>query len=362
MNAKATTNSETMVSLKDRVDSSRLVSGNLTPHAEPPSRALVELTNGCNHACIFCKNSNQSRRANHLPLATFTSFVHQAVELGLQEVGLYATGEPFMSRQLVDYIEVAKQSGVKRVYLTSNGALATVEKVKACYAAGLDSIKYSINASNSSDYELVHGFNDFDKVVQNVKDTVAWKRESGIRLEMLCSCVIIPAVGDIEEEHRAMFSDFFDDLLYIKSGSQGGQAFELIEELGVSPHGVFGNIEQPNSAESIKPCSLVWNRYHLTAEGYLTACCVDYELDLVIANLNQQNLSEGWNNDNAIKLRTAHLEKKLDGLLCNQCLQNRKLPYEPLTIVPKTQKPNQLREKELERLKGRMVYTLKLKK
>ena len=30
-----------------------------------------------------------------------------------------------------------------------------------------------------------------------------------------------------------------------------------------------------------KPCEMLWNRLHLTADGYLTACCVDYENDLV---------------------------------------------------------------------------------
>ena len=149
----------------------------LAPRRRPayPKNALVELTNGCNHACIFCKNSNQGRRATFLPLEKFGSFVTQAVALGLEEVGLYATGEPFMTKNLDDYIRTAKRAGVARVYLTSNGALASLDRVIACHEAGLDSIKFSINASNRADYELVHGFDDFDKVVRNVRDIAAWR-------------------------------------------------------------------------------------------------------------------------------------------------------------------------------------------
>ena len=360
MNANANSVAESLDYFEDRIEVLTRLSDDLTPYADPPSSAIIEITNGCNHACIFCKNSNQSRRAKFLSLDTYTSFVKQAVELGLQEIGLYATGEPFMSKQLAQYIKVAKQAGVGRVYMTSNGALATLDRIKECYEAGLDSIKYSINASNAADYKLVHGFDDFYTVVQNVTDTFAWKTENGINLEMLCSCVVISAVGDIEDDHRAQFAHLFDDIRYVNAGSQGGQAFELIDELGVSPHGVFNNIDQAANDESIKPCYMVWNRYHLTAEGYLTACCVDYELDLVFANLNEQKLSDSWNNERAQQLRSAHIDKKLDGLLCNQCVRNQKLPYQPLTEVPKAIKPTPLREKELDRLKERMVYTLKV--
>ena len=47
---------------------------------------------------------------------------------------------------LPDYIAEAKRIGYSYVYLTSNGSLATPEKAKAALDAGLDSIKFSINA------------------------------------------------------------------------------------------------------------------------------------------------------------------------------------------------------------------------
>ena len=299
----------------------------LRAHARHPKNALIELTNGCNHACIFCKNSNQGRKAAFLPLDTYRSFVEQAVSLGLEEIGLYATGEPFMTKNLHDYIRIAKQAGVRRVYLTTNGALATLERVQACVDAGLDSMKFSINASNQQDYNLVHGFDDFEKVMQNLHSIHEWRDANKIDLQLLCSCVIIPSVGDIQQEHSALFSRYFDDIVYVEAGSQAGQAFELIDELAVSPHGVFGNINQENTLESIKPCSMVWNRYHLTAEGYLAACCVDYELDLVYSNLNDESLEQGWNNAHAKKLRNAHIDGNLEGLLCHQCMLNKKQDY-----------------------------------
>jgi len=346
--------------LAERIARTGATDGCVSATAAHPRNALVELTNGCNHACIFCKNSNQGRRATFLPLARFERFVDEAVPLGLEELGLYATGEPFMTKNLVDYVRTAKRAGVGRVYLTSNGALASLERVVECHEAGLDSIKFSINASNREDYELVHGFDDFDKVVRNVRDVAAWRRASDVPLQLLCSCVIIPSVGDIRAEHRALFEGVFDDVIYVEAGSQGGQAFELIDELAVSPHGVFGNLGKTVAVADLKPCAMVWNRYHLTAEGYLTACCVDYELDLVFADLAKESLSEGWNNTSVQGLRQAHLDGDLEGLLCNQCLRNEKLPYAPLGSVTKSIKSERIREQERGYLKDRLVVSLKL--
>ena len=47
-----------------------------------------------------------------------------AYELGTREVGMYATGEPFIVPELASYIKLAKDIGYTYVYLTSNGALA----------------------------------------------------------------------------------------------------------------------------------------------------------------------------------------------------------------------------------------------
>ena len=101
---------------------------------------------------------------------------------------------------------------------------------------------------------------------------------------------------------------------------------------------------------SSKPCQLPFNRYHLTAEGYLTACCVDYELDLVFGNIKEDSLKNIWNNDTVQKLRDKHIKDELSGLLCDQCMNNRPAPYKPLMKVKKKIKSSQLRKNKLDKL------------
>ena len=88
------------------------------------------------------------RATNFLNFDVYKKFILSCVKEKVEEVGLYSTGDPFMAKNLVETIIFAKQNGIKRVYITTNGALATFEKVKRCIDAGLDSIKFSINAGS----------------------------------------------------------------------------------------------------------------------------------------------------------------------------------------------------------------------
>ena len=135
-----------------------------------PKNALVELTNACNHACVFCYNPEMKRSISAVNIETYKSFISKGVEEGLEEVGLYSTGGPFMTKNLHEFVNVAKNNGIKRVYITSNGALASIDKVKKSIDVGLDSIKFSINAGSRETYKIIHGHDDFDTVIKNLKN------------------------------------------------------------------------------------------------------------------------------------------------------------------------------------------------
>ena len=52
---------------------------------------------------VYFVEFSPTTRATHLNFDLYSSFVKQAFELGLEEIGLYATGEPFMTKKLEDY-------------------------------------------------------------------------------------------------------------------------------------------------------------------------------------------------------------------------------------------------------------------
>jgi len=289
-----------------------------------PKNALVEVTNACNHACLFCHNPFMRRRPGVLDKEVFARFMREAVGLGLEEAGLYSTGEPFVVKDIENYVALAKEAGVRRVYMTTNGSLASRDRVAACVRAGLDSIKFSVNAADRESYRLTHGRDDFEKVVQNIAEIHAWKTAEGIALQMLGSFVHTRLTESEIERHKELFAPYLEDIAYVPAASQGGRTGELIRNISPVP--------QLTPKGRIKPCAMLWNRIHLTCEGFLSACCVDYEHDLTYADYAAgEPLAVSWNNEIMQKLRQRHMERDLEGTVCMNCLTGANAPHAPIS-------------------------------
>ena len=96
----------------------------------PKKGMLIEITNLCNDACIFCFNKNMVREKGFIDSKLVDKVLNEAYELGMREVGFYTTGEPLLNKNLEDYIYKAKTIGYQYVYITTNGVLADINRVK----------------------------------------------------------------------------------------------------------------------------------------------------------------------------------------------------------------------------------------
>ncbi len=298
--------------------------------AAVPKNALIELTNACNHACVFCFNPEMKRKTKGLDFKTFEDFIRNSIKEGLEEVGLYSTGEPFMTKNLDKYIKRAKELGVRRVYITTNGALASIDKVIKCIDSGLDSIKFSINAGSRETYKIIHGHDDFEKVIKNLSDIYNHKLKNNIDLKILGSFVITNITLREKDKFIKKYGYFFEDIFFQKARNQGGRTLDKRNK-------IVSNVkyeETKDTSKKLKPCGMLWDRLHLTAEGYLTACCEDYENDLVYKKYNNKEKTfDQFNSAKMQNLRKMHLESNLDGTICKGCLLNKKFDYKKISKV-----------------------------
>ena len=310
-----------------------------------PKNAMVELTNACNHACVFCYNPMMKRKISSLDIHSYEIFIKKTVAEGLEEVGLYSTGEPFMTKNLDEFILIAKKNGIKRVYITSNGALASLDRVVKCVKAGLDSIKFSVNAGSRSSYKITHGYDDFKNVISNIKEIYEFKNKNKINLQLLCSFVLTDLTYNEKNSFKKKFSYLFDeDIVFVHAKNQGGRTGETSNTLKKNTI----NKKIKNKSFTYKPCEMLWNRLHLNNKGYLTACCVDYEDDLVYTKFeSNKKVLDQFNSDKIKELREKHLLNKLDGTICKNCIYNVTESYTKISKM----RSNEIEEKNTKRLK-----------
>ena len=141
---------------------------NFSSNPPLPRSLNIELNSSCNHKCIFCpfhgKYGESHPKPAVIPLEKAKMIVDQAKKLGIgeKEVGFYLAGEAFLYKDLAEIIAYTKNAGFDYLFLTTNGALATPQKMKDVLDAGLDSIRFSINAADRDTYLEIHGRDDFD--------------------------------------------------------------------------------------------------------------------------------------------------------------------------------------------------------
>lgn len=305
--------------IRSRINDYNNFNNNITPLF--PKNMLIELTNICNHNCIFCANSKMTRKKGTIDEKFLFRILKEAFDAGTTDVGFYATGEPFMSNNLAEYVKEAKEIGYKYVYITTNGALATQERIEKVIEAGIDSIKFSINAGTKETYKIIHGKDEFDTVMKNLRYIAEYRKKNNKNFKLYVSFIATKYSENEKNLLSKELSDIVDDTVFLNVANQGGMMYEINDYLA---------LEGDKYRVKKMPCTLPFNSLHITYEGYLTACCIDFQNYLTVADLNKVSLKDAWNSDELVNLRKKHLENSLEGTLCYNCIYNKNDEIQPL--------------------------------
>ncbi len=285
----------------------------------PNKNLLIEITNKCNCNCIFCANSKMIRSRKNIDDKFIYKVLNEAYELGVREVGFYTTGESMLNENLYDYIKYAKTIGYNYVYLTTNGILLDENSMIKLVKNGIDSIKISINAINKEDYKLIHGVDCFNLVINNLKYLFNFREKNKLPFKIYVSYIATKYTDYKINVIRDFFIKYCDDVAIINVRNQSGMMPEindllLCEEDATKVQG-----------RRLVPCHYVFDTINITSEGYITACCTDFENYLAYADLNKVSIKEAWTNELITLLRKKHLENKLEGTLCANCIYDSKI-------------------------------------
>ncbi len=277
-----------------------------------PKVIQVETTNICNHGCAFCAYPKMERPKKHINREVFIRIVKECYELGSREIGLFSGAEPMTCKWLDEYVKICKDIGYEYSYISTNGSLGKTEKYLKVIDAGLDSIKFSVNGGDRNTYKKVHGKDDFEKVINNIKAINNYRKTKGIKLWMGISFVAMSHTKSTFENLKGIIGNHVDEIIMYDANNQSGQ----VDQFGVDP--------------KMEDCNLPFNKAHFTAEGYMRACCNDYENFLAIDDIKDKKIIDVWNGEKFKKLRDLHLQDKLDGTLCGKCIRNFKGNIKPI--------------------------------
>ena len=299
-----------------------------------PEKISIEINNSCNHACFFCPNPTMTRTRSVMEPELVYRVMQDASDNGIREISFYSTGEPFLNKNLPRYVKSAKDMGFGYVYLSTNGGRPVSRRLLAALDAGLDSLKFSVNAGDRETYALVHGEDDFEEVVANIERCAEYRRTRNPKLKLFVSFVETEQSKHTLSVLKQRVGHMVDEIISYPFIVIGTPLQRRIEKSGTErPFVGYEHVDKRiplNRRRTTLPCYQLWSYLNVTLEGYLSACCSDFNADLVVGNLRHQTLMEAWHSPEFQALRQQHIDRKIKGTLCEGCVAQKARAYQPV--------------------------------
>ena len=306
--------------ITSRIDNvTRIPASHLVEAPPAPRSVKIELTANCNYRCSFCVKSIRPDNGM-MDRKLYSRVIREMRDSGVEELGVFYIGESFTCKWLPEAIKEAKEVGFPYVFLTTNGSIATPARVEACMAAGLDSLKFSINFSDLEQFKKVAQVKPslYGMALDHLKSARRIRDEGGYKCGIYASSIAFDGVQG--ERMKALIAEhvepFVDEFYWLPLFDMGGAA----RANGKLP--TAGNPGRLGAMRDPLPCWAVATEGHVTKDGLLAACCFGTGIDggLLMADLKEVSFMEGWHSDKFKALRRAHLAKDVRGTACEECV------------------------------------------
>ena len=259
------------------------------------SRLLLRLesTNKCNFKCTFCPHPEMKREQGFMDQDLFYKVIDEASELGFKKLDLRNFGEPILDRRLGDLARYAYDKGLDRIYIHTNGYGLSEKILKKWGEGGITDVNISLSPKRefSESRPGVNVERMFKGIEKVMRSDSKWKH--------ILSVDYVRTGNSTAEEEK----EFFNWL----------EEFNLLKRIEVDIHN-WAKGEVSNFMQ----CHRLWTSVTVLWDGQVSLCCLDYEGDIDLGNVNTSSLQDIINSEQYRLIRRNHINGSfLDK--CSQC-------------------------------------------
>ena len=284
----------------------------LMSHVEDVNIAEIEINRNCNINCVMCNTSLSTRPQFNMDLELFEHAVKYTKGQVTGRTALHTIGEPLMNKNLRQYFEILRKQGVK-IQLSTNGLILHKHlDLLIEFADIIRELRFSIDGASKEAYEKIRLGGNWERLITNMEMFRERTRQGKIFEQVKIGSIVSQDVQHELGHHMKFWSryvpmDMID--LNLVSGLSPDNRYFLTRSI-LKKH-----------IQPWPPCYMLFSStLHILNDGRATACCRDYNGDLVYGNIKDNTPQELINCENVLELRRQHLENRIPKTsLCASC-------------------------------------------
>lgn len=264
-----------------------------------PRMVDVEATNACNMKCTFCPNGTGRMKREQ-------GFMSPVIaQLLIRELGDHKTPTRFVrwgEPTLWDLLPWA----VKR--LSEEGCITHVNTNGKKYMRleTLRSKKYSMQGLNPDQYKQARGEDLFTTVLDHARHDMEALRYGALQRQHI-------AISTTVDPYRDLGNDWIAEFIVRAT------AVSHKVTIGYTAPEVGAGEEPPAGMEPNRSCTEVFNKLAVNWDGSVSACCRDYDNQMIVGHLENNTLEEIWKGKKMAGWRDRIRDGDYDHPVCKTC-------------------------------------------
>ncbi len=332
----------------------------------PAIDITMDITNKCPLKCIQCRKTyfetfEEQRDMN------FELFKRISAEVfpHARSVMLSSAGEPLMTKNLFDAVDITRSYNVREISFISAGFHLNASRAEKIVDNGVTRVEFSIDGASAPVYNKIRIGSDFDKVIKNITYLSEYKKKKKSRTPLLRFNYVLmknnihelPAfidlaaklgVEEVQSQHMVIFVGGIKEEALVFDKERSNQYISEAKERA-SQHGIrfyhpplfdigdehtrkksvldgkiFTQEDQydyerkthPILNDGMQLCTDPWRKLYIDWQGMVYPCCVWKEEPL--GDLTKSSFLEIWESVRYRELRKGLTTGKL-GKSCAEC-------------------------------------------
>jgi radical SAM protein with 4Fe4S-binding SPASM domain len=285
----------------------------------------IETTNACNMKCKMCpRTTRMTRKVETMGENTFINILNQINPFSREKwqewenfiiseynimpndmsenhfflyiipkvIQLHGFGDPLLDNNMGKYINLLFNKGLD-TYFSCNPANINLNKTEEMFANGLNYIKYSIESTDDEIHKKIRGdASDFTNSYKDILDVINIKEKNNYKTTIIITMLDLNRANQIKDFEilKSLFNGM-DVYIYLKSEDQQWYRKDC--------HGT-------KSVHWTEFCKHPWMSMSIKSNGDVAMCMEDYNNEIILGNVNNENLYNIWNGKKYEEFRNQH--------------------------------------------------------